>query len=317
MSFLQHECNSKQSQIEKFPTYVKNITPTQKYEKLSCKKCVVRRMSLPFLPEFQGSMTVEAALVLPMFLFFVLNLLSVIEMLRFHGNLTWALNEVGGNLAIYGHIYEDVIGDKDQKFKNELGEVAFSYLYIREKLEEVLGESTIKHSPVVDGLDGILFSKTEIMEKDVIDLVLTYRMEMPFSLGKTRVYHCYYARGWTGYDVTGNKKEGEGANGELDCVYVTEYGTVYHGKRSCSHLELSIRSVNVQDIELLRNKDGERYDRCLKCSEGNGDFFYVTEYGDKYHEDSGCSGLKRVILEISLQEAKECGYSPCFTCWKE
>ena len=49
-----------------------------------------------------GSMTVEAAVVLPLFLFFFLNLGSAMEMIRLHSNLQLALLQVGNRLSVYG-----------------------------------------------------------------------------------------------------------------------------------------------------------------------------------------------------------------------
>ena len=48
-----------------------------------------------------ASMTVEAAIVLPLFLFFFLNLMSSIEMIRLHGNLQLALWETGNRMTVY------------------------------------------------------------------------------------------------------------------------------------------------------------------------------------------------------------------------
>lgn len=297
MFFLQYQKNCQPSQKIYIPAY---ISPE--------KKPVVRRISLPFLQKSRGSMTVEAAFVLPIFLFFVLNLLSVIEMLRFHGNLTWALHEVGGRLAVYGNLYEDVVLRQDRDFINEMGDTAFSYLYVKEELEEKLGRQYAERSPVVGGMDGLFFSKADIMKDDKIQLVLAYQMRMPFPAGGTEkvgMYNCYYARAWTGYDV---------AERLGDMVYVTAYGEVYHVRRSCPHLALQIRSINVSAIGSIRNSHGEKYSKCSKCGNGDGRVVYVTEDGNRYHGDRECSGLKRTITEIPIQEAVHKGYPPCATC---
>ena len=48
-------------------------------------------------------MTVEASIVLPLILFFFMNLASSIEMIRLHGNLQLALWETGNELIVYGY----------------------------------------------------------------------------------------------------------------------------------------------------------------------------------------------------------------------
>ena len=46
----------------------------------------------------------------------------------------------------------------------------------------------------------------------------------------------------------------------------------------------------------------------------NSSFCYVTSSGTKYHKD-GCSYLKKSKTNMTVQEAKDCGYSPCSRCY--
>ena len=41
---------------------------------------------------------------------------------------------------------------------------------------------------------------------------------------------------------------------------------------------------------------------------------FVTSSGTKYHR-SGCSYLKKSSTKMTVQEAKDCGYSPCSRCY--
>ena len=43
-------------------------------------------------------------------------------------------------------------------------------------------------------------------------------------------------------------------------------------------------------------------------------FCFVTSSGTKYHR-SGCSYLKKSSTKMTVQEAKDCGYSPCSRCY--
>ena len=51
-----------------------------------------------------GSMTVEAAVVLPVFLFFFINLSASLEMIRLYGNLEYALHGAGNEVCLYGSL---------------------------------------------------------------------------------------------------------------------------------------------------------------------------------------------------------------------
>ena len=52
-------------------------------------------------------MTIEAAVVLPCFLFFFINLSSSLEMIRLHGNLEYALHNAGNEVCLYGSLLTD------------------------------------------------------------------------------------------------------------------------------------------------------------------------------------------------------------------
>ena len=59
----------------------------------------------------RGSMTIEAAIVLPCFLFFFINLSSSLEMIRLCGNLEYALHNAGNEVCLYGSLLTDEMRD--------------------------------------------------------------------------------------------------------------------------------------------------------------------------------------------------------------
>lgn len=270
-------------------------------------KLFVRRMSLPPLLNLKASMTVEAACALPLFIFFVLNLLSVIEMLRFHGNMAYALRTAGNQLALYGYAYENLTGDTMDILGTMAGKTVFSYLYVREEIEKILGKEYLENAPLQGQKAGLVFAEAKFMEEEDVSLVITYRMEMPFSITESlsvRMYNCFYARAWTGYVVA---KENTKA-----CVYVAQNGTVYHLDRQCSHLCLSVRQADKKQIVSLRNENGSRYLPCERCGENNGSRLYITDDGSRYHGSLECPGLKRTVYTLEWEQAQK--YKPCSRC---
>lgn len=319
MFFLQQR-NYKQYLGKQFLTHFRSVqhnsffcsakTPLVLSKKIMIKN-VVRRMSLWPLPHklagmaVKAGVTLEAALVLPIFIFFILNMFSVMEMLRLYGNMAFALNTVGGKVSLYGHAYEWV--DKEWE-PDLLGDVAFTYLYFKEEMLEILGEDYVEESPLANGKDGLAFLKCHIMENDLVEIIVTYGMEVPFAMGKSgevRVFHCYQGRAWTGYNV---------AETDENCVYITENGAVYHSFEDCSYLKLMIRKVDVSEIEKLKNKEGTLYSICELCEEKQGKEVWVTETGEKYHTSEMCSGIKRTVYKVSTDVAKEKGYKLCSRC---
>ena len=274
-----------------------------------------------------ASMTVEAAIVLPLFLFFFLNLMSAIEMIRLHGNLQLGLWETGNRMTVYGSILadeeaaeniqkvsaedkaQDVSKEKDSLWKGLAG-VAWSYTYVKSQLVAYLGEDYLEQSPLTRGVDGLQFVESNVFEsEDCFEVVLTYSVSPVCSISgfnPFRMANRYYGHLWNGYELPESSEV---------FVYVTENGEVYHTNRECTHLTLSVRQVTWQQACAERNAQGGKYVACEKChpQEGTGTV-YITDEGECYHAVSTCSGLKRTVACISLSEAGE--LRPCQRCSK-
>ncbi len=264
-----------------------------------------------------ASMTVEAAVVLPLFLFFFLNLLEIIEIYRVQTALLAALRETGRELSVYACVYKETAekedGDKEE-WKALLGDIAFSYLYVKERVERLAGEEYLDASPINGGKEGIWYTGSSVFrEKDVIELTAVYQIKPFIRLAGFRpawFYSRYYGRAWTGYDVAGQENSGEDKE---EYVYVTENAQVYHVSRECSHIRLSISECGAEELELLRNEYGDRYTACELCADTAADHYYISRSGDRYHQDLNCGGLKRTV-RVMLRSEAEKKYRLCGRC---
>ncbi len=316
MFFLQ-QWNYKQYLDKLFLTYFRSVQSNSFFIKnplvlqnLKQKK-VVRRMSLwPPLRRIctksvRAGVTLEAALVIPIFIFFVLNMFSVMEMLRLYGSMAFALNQVGGNVSLYGHVYEQ---NYEQWDMGVIGDVAFTYLYFKDELLRTMGKEYVNSSPLVNGENGLFFTKARIMEDDLVEVVVTYEMEIPFPIGavkEIRTYNRYYGRAWTGYELKESEEE---------IVYVTETGTVYHTFADCSYLKLMIYKVDISEVGKQLNKEGVSFGLCELCGKGQSDVVWITKSGEKYHLSENCAAIKRTIYKVSLNEAKKKELERCSRC---
>lgn len=118
-------------------------------------------------------------------------------------------------------------------------------------------------------------------------------------------------RAWNGRDeATSN----EGKDSTCEFVYVTDNMEVYHTSSKCTHLDLGIHAVSASSVPGLRNNSGKKYHVCEKCGSKAGDgLVYITPYGDRYHTDPECSGLKRSVrlVEKSQLDGSLCQCSRC------
>lgn len=266
----------------------------------------------------QGSMTVEAAIVLPLFLFFFLNLFSIIEIYRLHGTLLYSLREVGSELSVCAYAYDSIVNpEEDSGLEAFVENVAFSYLYVKARVEAIAGREYLEESPLTYGRDGIWYLESSILqEDDIVDLVLTYRVSPLVSLAgfrPARFYSRYYGRAWTGYAVSGEGEPEEAETAETEYVYVAENAEVYHLSRNCTHIRLTIGECQAGEVAALRNEAGGRYSACERCVTTGAGVLYITPAGDRYHQRIDCSGLTRTIQRIARAEAER-RYRLCSRC---
>ena len=267
-----------------------------------------------------AGMTVEAAAVLPIFLFFFLNLSCAIEMIRLHGNLQIALWETGHRLAVYGYALgeEDILrsmeAEKEDSWWKEMAGIAFSYTFIKNQLVDYLGKEYLDGSPITNGTSGLQFWESDVLQhSDLIEITMTYRVSPYSGLVGFFPFHManrYYAHIWNGYDITGGAEADEEG---LVTVYIAETGEVYHRNRNCTHLRLSVQEIAAGTADNYRNENGGKYTECEKCrGETHTDKWYIAREGNCFHYSENCSGLRRTVYAILLKDADD--YRPCSRC---
>lgn len=264
-----------------------------------------RNVFLP--PSFRGSITIETSLVLPLFLFFCIQIISLISLIQLHSALEAALHQEVAQAAVQTYA-ADKLGI-DLRVAGGLLENG----HVRTRVIERAGREYLDRSMIDGGSNGIHILLTgEEDEQDTVDVILFYRVKPSWNLlgfqGFTMANRCRM-KAWTGYRIEEDSLAGEGTE---ELVYITETGSVYHKSRNCSHLALSTRAVATDSLSVLRNEDGGKYYPCEHCGEGNGSVVFLTDQGNRYHRSLGCSGLKRTIYTVSISETG--GRGACSRC---
>lgn len=251
-------------------------------------------------------MTLEAAFVLPFFLFAVINILFAVSMIGTQSRVNAALHQTGNKMVFAGYVYEKSAGGV---LPDSLAGAALTSLYARGQILEYTGREYLEQSCVVGGAGGVSLAGSSVMEEgDIIDLQVSYRVK-PFAelmgFPGFTMRQRYYGRAWTGYDVTryvSDLKE------EDPMVYITKAGTVYHVNRNCTYLNPSVEMTSVEAVTDRRNPSGAKYHPCELCdgelAQGQ---VYITSQGNRYHSRIQCSGLKRTIYTVPLSEVHEKG----------
>lgn len=259
-----------------------------------------------FFAPLRGTLTVEAAVVLPLFLMVMIAVLQFGSVMGTASKFGAALSETGKTMAVAAYVTKY---GGDTKSAPGIAAVALSEAYAQGRVMSQAGDTSMVKST------NMLLSSF-LKEDEAIDLVLTYQLRSPFGavklpgnffLQRARV------RAWTGRTLP--EADGEDENGgEGNYVYVTETGVVYHEDPDCTHLRLSIRLVDSGSLDSLRNSSGGKYHPCEKCGDPSPKgMVYITNEGSRYHNSLSCSGLKRTVRQVSkddtgsLRACSKCG----------
>lgn len=262
------------------------------------------RVALCASAGFKGSLTLEAAMVLPIFLFLILSLVFLIQVFMVHievqGGIFQAAREIASNATVLGSTQGEgaVFGGASADL--------FCKATAKSKTLECIGDHLDNQICLKGGKEGLQFYASNISD-DMVSVIATYRVQLPYAFGMDIsfpvVQRCCM-RIWNG-------KASSDSQGE-EMVYITKTGSVYHKRSDCSHIKLDIKAVSISDISAARNDNGAKYYSCEKCGGVAGAVVYITGDGTKYHSTLTCSGLKRSVTRIGI--SKVGGRSPCSRC---
>lgn len=286
-----------------------------------------------------ASATVEAALVIPVFIYAVMSVMYFIQIMGAQIKIQEVLYQEARTIARYAYVYDTVSGagsdaesdinttgtnittnandaannttntDQNSVFQSGIS-VAAAYTFFLNQL----GTDNINKLHIVGGVAGLDLTGSEILQEDQkIDLVVKYRIKNPFDifgLGVMAFTQHASTFAWTG---TEQDWEAESGDADEELVYITQNGTVYHKSRECSYLKPSVSHISQYEIENARNADGEKYYPCEKCGAGDlADGAYITDYGNRYHTDPACKMIQRQILTVKKSVVPD--RTPCSKC---
>lgn len=271
------------------------------------------------IPSFAASMTIEASLCLTVFLVFFVSLCQLFLVMQLQLRVQKVLEQVGSEVAQYCYLSSQIpLWKSDSQLIREVEEYLLAELSeeaIRLRFLELIGAETRERSLMIRGEEGISFEESSLLkEHHRLRLIVRYQVRLPVTLlGVEEItlrQQCYR------YGLLGDKEPSQTVKAEEKMVYVTKNRQVYHLTLSCTYLNLSIRSVSMSQVAGLRNDSGGKYYPCERCRPtGREEAVYLTEDGDRYHDEGDCEGLRRHISAVPISEAED--LRPCSRCGKE
>lgn len=286
---------------------------------------------------FSASSTVEASIVIPLFIYAVMTVTYLIQIVGLQVKIQQALYNESRKMAKYVYAYqvissqntsenqkkELIKGGKDsEKYSgNEDGYQSILENGIDIGVAEILflselGIEYIENSHIVGGAAGFNMRSSKIMSgNNMINIIVTYTVKNPFDIfgiGMMTFTQSASTNAWLG-DISNTDQSNATKNLDETIVYITLSGSVYHTNKNCSYLILSIHEIAASQLENERNESGGKYYACEKCGDKNATGkYYITDYGDRYHTTVNCSSLMRNIMAVKLSTVS--GREQCSKC---
>ncbi len=257
--------------------------------------------------KLNGSITLEAAIALPIFIVFFIALISIINIMYLQLTIQIQLEETARNLsqtayasnAFYSMSKEEqeTILSEDKSLIYDIGSAVVTVATIRQMFLDKEIRSFLDNSSVQNGSDGLSFLSTSLdLKNSSVDLVVTYTVTVPFipkDLISINLANRCYIRLYMGKELSDAK-----ASDNL-FVYYTSRGKAYHLDKYCKYL------LNYSDISPFNSIDLSLYQPCKLCVDMDYGYLkkhntpvYTCLHGYAYHTTLNCPSFTGLVYRV-------------------
>lgn len=246
----------------------------------------------------KGSMSVEASIALPVFLFVMYFFINLCEIYAVKADVYEACIETAEYMSEYAYLM-DRLGDGKSNYSLTCLPVAGL------RFQNYVDDNALLEKYVVGGKYGVSFLGSSFPdEQGFIDLKVKYFVHVNIPILGSKSHMCsehIRQRAYLGYE---NKESSIDKKDDV-YVYVAKNGVVYHTTRSCTYLLPDIHSRSIKAAK------ASGYSPCKYCGKSYGSWVYVTPDGEAYHSSRKCSRLERTVARIKLSETNLPACSKC------
>lgn len=249
----------------------------------------------------RGSITVEAALVFPIFLAAVCCFVGLGQLLLVEAEVQYSVSQTAKVCA-----KQRALAELDEEASGKGGAASGDAAAV---FRQQFAANAVCANLIAGGRRGIRVTleqpgegRVRVRARYTLKLLLPFFPQFSFAR-EARVTRQIYV----GYVERGGDGASDSGGG---IVYVAQNGSVYHTSPTCTHICLSISGA----AAVQRTMREGHYEACEKCIETGENYsaLYVTASGDCYHATLGCSGLKRTIHAVKKSELS--GLKLCSRC---
>ncbi len=247
----------------------------------------------------KASLTVEAAMVLPLFIFFAVTLMQPMIWLDDQRKLQTVTEVFGEELSQLAYL------DGSESGADESSSLTFTDVTAGAALKlltmEFMDNAVIKTSKLSD-------------ENGDIRLEVSFYRRPPFAgfFSPAVVMNAgTVRRPWTGLDgkLKSAGSSGQEQDSEETMVFIGKTMTRYHLFRDCHYLSNDYSTMSESEAQQTKNSAGSYYKPCAKCaSTGQASaIVYVTPSGGHYHRDPDCPSMRSYVSVVPLSEVEYLG----------
>ncbi len=267
----------------------------------------------------RASLTLETALVFPLFLFACVLLSFPFRMMDTHRKMQATVESICKTVAQYAYTADAIsaglkddtgsVTDKEddsipEELKGSLTGMGIGAYAARQAQSNA-------NDPYVS--DVYFFTSKYRAGDDMVTIELTYNYNLPFSVfGISAVRQKVSAsrRAWIGQKPKSSKDDPNDPT-----VYVGAHSTRYHVSNTCHYLYNDLTAVSISDVDSKRNQSGGKYYACSRCMKsGSYATVYIMPSGTSYHSGKDCSAIIAHTQTKKLSEVEHLG--KCSHCGK-
>lgn len=236
----------------------------------------------------QGSLTLEASIVLPLYILFIAVFVYILDILNLQNTLSASMEEACRNTNKYSYVLNQASG---------VGWIDNIYLrnqFFTDGIKTLADKSYIKNG--YKGIKALITYPTS--DDDVIDFNLYYSISIPFfpdNMINLNLHQRCYFHTFTGVDITNL------SGAYTQYVYITSSGTVYHTSVYCSYLS---PYYSLYPSEFFENQlnNSSNYSPCSSCARNSSpdDLFFYCPGSQVYHYKVDCFYLAADVYKVTL-----------------
>ena len=248
----------------------------------------------------RASMTVEAAMVTPLFVFALTVLISIIIVTGVQMRVRKAVYESVRSASCLPYNLGVSAERTGEAFTKAGALVAVKGFFMR----QMSGYTTA--AGMIEGGAGGVRITSDFFDREAAAIHVTahYNAKIPlafFAGGTIPVEQEVESYAWLGDEFM------DSASREK-IVYITPHGKVYHEDINCTYLKPAVYSEPVANVTSLRNAGGEKYRECEACTKRSGIIpasVYITRYGNRYHTNPNCVKIRHEVISVPISKVAD------------